>query len=44
MVINDTTPDSFRDQLRSAGFYSEWKGKMGNEAWALLEHYVGKIG
>ena len=36
--------DSFRDKLRSAGFYQEWRGKVGNEAWTLLEKYVGKLG
>ena len=36
--------DSFRDKLRTAGFYQEWRGKVGNEAWALLEKYVGKLG
>ena len=25
MVFNDTQPDSFRAQLRKAGFYAEWK-------------------
>ena len=35
--------DSFRAKLRSAGFYEEWKGKIGNEAWALLEKQVGKL-
>jgi len=41
-----TTPDlaSFRDKLRAAGFYQEWRGKVGNEAWTLLEKYVGKLG
>ena len=37
----DVTP--FRDKLRSAGFYAEWKGKYGDEAWALLEKSVGKL-
>jgi tripartite ATP-independent transporter DctP family solute receptor len=37
----DTAP--FREKLRSAGFYSEWKGKYGEEAWALLEKAVGKL-
>ena len=37
----DTSP--FREKLRSAGFYSEWKGKYGEEAWALLEKAVGKL-
>ena len=41
-----TKPDlnSFRDKLRTAGFYQEWRGKVGNEAWTLLEKYVGKLG
>jgi TRAP-type transport system periplasmic protein len=43
MVFNDTSPDSFRAQLREAKFYSEWRGKLGDEAWSLLEKYVGKI-
>jgi TRAP-type transport system periplasmic protein len=37
----DTAP--FREKLRSAGFYSEWRGKYGEEAWALLEKAVGKL-
>jgi tripartite ATP-independent transporter DctP family solute receptor len=37
----DVTP--FREKLRSAGFYSEWKGKYGEEAWAILEKAVGKL-
>ena len=27
-----------------AGFYAEWKGKYGDEAWAILEKSVGKLG
>ena len=37
------TPDSFRAKLREAGFYGEWKGKFGDEAWGLLEGAVGKL-
>jgi tripartite ATP-independent transporter DctP family solute receptor len=37
----DTAP--FREKLRSAGFYAEWKGKYGDQAWALLEKSVGKL-
>src|ERR1700755_3369358 len=33
----------FREKLRSAGFYSEWKGKYGEEAWTILEKAVGKL-
>jgi len=43
MVINDTVPDSFRKQLQAAGFYKEWRGKVGQEAWALLEKQVGQL-
>jgi TRAP-type transport system periplasmic protein len=42
MVINKTEPDSFREQLRKSGFYKEWKGKFGDETWALLEESAGK--
>jgi hypothetical protein len=42
-VFNQPEVGPFRDKLRSAGFYSEWKGKYGDEAWALLEKSVGKL-
>src|SRR2546429_8459081 len=37
----DTAP--FRGKLRSAGFYSEWKGKYGEEGRGRLEKAVGKL-
>jgi len=43
MVINDADPSSFREQLRKAGYYTEWKGKFGDESWGLLEASVGKV-
>jgi len=43
MVFNQPDPGAFRDKLRKAGFYSEWKGKYGDEAWALLERAVGTL-
>ncbi len=43
LAFNDTKADSFRDRLRAAGFYAEWKGKFGDEAWSLLEKYSGKL-
>jgi hypothetical protein len=43
MVFNQTKPDSFRDRLRQGGFYTEWKGKLGEEAWSMLERYSGKL-
>lgn len=44
MKINDVDPMKFREKLRSAGFYSEWKGKFGEQAWSTLEASVGKLG
>ena len=43
LVFNEVNQAPFRDKLSSAGFYKEWKGKYGDEAWALLEKYAGKI-
>ena len=43
LVFNQAKADTFRDKLRKAGFYEDWKGKYGNEAWALLEKYSGKL-
>ncbi|WP_421926337.1 TRAP transporter substrate-binding protein [Neoaquamicrobium sediminum] len=41
MTINDAEAASFREKLTEAGFYAEWKGKYGEEAWAILEKAVG---
>jgi tripartite ATP-independent transporter DctP family solute receptor len=43
LVFNQPNTAPFRDKLRSAGFYSEWKGKYGDQAWALLEKAAGKL-
>lgn len=43
LAFNEPKVDSFRDKLRSAGFYAEWKGKYGDEAWGILEKYTGKL-
>jgi tripartite ATP-independent transporter DctP family solute receptor len=43
MLINTTSADNFRAKLRSAGFYAEWHKKFGDEAWAVLEKYTGKL-
>ncbi len=43
--ITFTKPDhaSFRDNLPAVGFYEEWRGKIGNQAWTLLDKHVGKL-
>ncbi|HEX6959394.1 MAG TPA: TRAP transporter substrate-binding protein [Ferrovibrio sp.] len=44
MKFNAVDPAPFRDKLKSAGFYKEWKGKFGDAAWAMLESSVGALG
>ena len=43
LTFNQPNVTPFRDKLRSAGFYAEWKGKYGDQAWELLEKSVGKL-
>ncbi len=43
LVFNDVDTAPFRDKLRAAGFYKEWRGKYGEEAWHVLEDSVGAI-
>jgi TRAP-type transport system periplasmic protein len=43
LIFNKPDPAPFRDALRTAGFYTEWKKKYGDEAWAILEKAVGKL-
>lgn len=43
LAFNQPSPDSFRAKLRDSGFYGEWKGRFGDEAWGLLEEAVGKL-
>ncbi len=43
LVFNRPDPTPFRDKLRFAGFYTEWKAKYGDEAWGLLEKSAGKL-
>jgi tripartite ATP-independent transporter DctP family solute receptor len=43
LVFNQPDTAPFREKLRSAGFYAEWKGKYGEQAWGLLEKAAGKL-
>ena len=43
LAFNDVDPNAFRQALRQAGFYTEWKGKFGDEAWKTLEASVGAL-
>jgi len=43
VTFNKPDAAPFREMLKSAGFYTEWKGKYGDEVWAKLEKYSGKL-
>ena len=44
LTFNDAKQEAFRATLLKSGFYTEWKQKYGDEAWALLEKFTGKLG
>jgi TRAP-type transport system periplasmic protein len=44
LAFNVAETQSFRDMLSKNGFYKEWREKLGEQAWALLEKQVGKLG
>ena len=43
LAFTQPARDSFRAKLRESGFYADWKGRFGDEAWGLLEKYTGKL-
>ena len=43
VTFNSPDHAPFRSLLQSAGFYTEWKAKYGEEVWAKLEKYAGKL-
>jgi TRAP-type transport system periplasmic protein len=43
LAFTNPAPDSFRARLRASGFYAEWKGRFGDQAWGHLEDVVGKL-
>ena len=43
LQINDLDNAPFRAALSSAGFYKEWRGKYGEDAWHVLEESVGAM-
>ena len=43
IAFNQPETAPFRDKLRAAGFYADWKSKYGEEAWTLLEKASGKL-
>jgi tripartite ATP-independent transporter DctP family solute receptor len=43
LAFNDVDTAAFQDKLKQAGFYKEWRGKYGQDAWHVLEESVGQI-
>ncbi|HZT89031.1 MAG TPA: TRAP transporter substrate-binding protein [Stellaceae bacterium] len=43
LVFNTPDIKPFRDALRDSGFYPDMKKQLGDQAWALLEKYVGSL-
>ncbi len=43
MVFNKPPAEPFRETLRQAGYYANWKAKYGAEAWAVLEKFSGPL-
>jgi tripartite ATP-independent transporter DctP family solute receptor len=43
MVFNKTDPAPFREALRKAEFYGEWRKKFGEESWSILTKYAKAI-
>jgi len=43
LTFNTTDTEAFQKALRGTKFYPQAKEKFGNEAWALIEKYVGAL-
>ncbi|MCW5653902.1 TRAP transporter substrate-binding protein [Hydrogenophaga sp.] len=41
--FNEIDIAPFRERLKQAGYYKEWRGKMGDETWAAIEKYAGSL-
>ena len=43
LTFNQPEPGPFREALKKAGFYSQWKSRYGEEAWRILEQSSGTL-
>jgi TRAP-type transport system periplasmic protein len=43
LQFNAADPEPFRARLKAAGFYKDWRGRFGDEAWQALEAAVGSL-
>ena len=42
-TFNTVNKKPFQETLKNAGFYAEWRGKFGEDAWKTLERYSGAL-
>ena len=43
LTFNTVNKKPFQEALKTAGFYAEWRGKFGEDAWKVLERYSGAL-
>ena len=43
LIFNTVDKKPFQAALKTAGFYVEWRGKFGEDAWKVLERYSGPL-
>jgi tripartite ATP-independent transporter DctP family solute receptor len=43
LTFNQPETAPFREALKKAGFYGQWKTRFGDEAWAILESSTGAL-
>jgi TRAP-type C4-dicarboxylate transport system substrate-binding protein len=43
MKFNTVDPRGFRSVLSESGYYAVWQTRMGDDAWAVLEKYTGRL-
>ncbi len=43
MQFNTPNPEEFRAILKRDGFYDQWRKTFGDEAWAVMEAYTGRL-
>jgi hypothetical protein len=44
LIFNTVDTASFREGLKAGGFYKEWREKLGDEPFAILEKFAGQLG
>jgi tripartite ATP-independent transporter DctP family solute receptor len=43
MQFNTPDPEPFRAILKRDGFYDQWRKTFGDEAWTVMESYIGRL-